>query len=395
MRRVAQALARKASALRGLDRVEQAVEVWDELITRQAQEDLTAVSRPMLVALYGKARDLEQLGRYPEALAAVEELRARAQSLPAADVPELLVARAWAVSARVHVALGSVNEAISAFHALVAEAGEAGDAELRQWTAWALEYQSRLLIAEGEVDQGLVLSAALVSRLVDEPAESLVRVVEIINNHSLLLLQLGAPNPGAVARFLVLVLLNTLSQALAGVDARVAPHLPGWVLRSVSPVRLSMAQRVKFVSMARQSRRRVRQARAASHAVIARIGSSEDPALRRGARTAEFILGMSLVVLGHPVAGARAMETFTSKNDLDAIQAFQWVSRRSYRDQSVVSEVGRVASAALRARVLADGDPEIARIAYEDSLTEHAARSAHPTLARLLSRFLRPNVQQT
>ena len=35
VRRVAQALARKASALRELDRVEQAVEVWDELITRQ------------------------------------------------------------------------------------------------------------------------------------------------------------------------------------------------------------------------------------------------------------------------------------------------------------------------------------------------------------------------
>ena len=35
VRQVAQALARKASALRELDRVEQAVEVWDELITRQ------------------------------------------------------------------------------------------------------------------------------------------------------------------------------------------------------------------------------------------------------------------------------------------------------------------------------------------------------------------------
>jgi tetratricopeptide (TPR) repeat protein len=393
-RRVAEALARKASALRGLGRVEQAVDVWDELIDRYGHDRSTRASRLVVAALYGKARDLEQIDRYHESLAAVAALLERLRDLPEADVPELVVVRALAVRTRVQAKLGSVNQAIVAAEELVARAGQASEPELRQWTAWALERESRLLIAEGQTDQALIASARLESRLLDEPPESLVAVIEIINNHSLLLLQLGAPNPAAVARFVVLILINTATQALGSGISRVAPYLPDQAGRAAGPWRALATKKLPFVSVVLQSRRRVEQARSASDAVIARIGSSDDPDLRRCAQTAEFIAGMSLVTDGHPVAGIRAINEFTSRGDLDAIQAFQWLTRRSQHDRSMIGELGRIATAALRAQMLGNGDPAVTKIAYEDSIADHQADLAHPTLSRLLSRFLRPKVDR-
>ena len=389
-RRVAEALARKASALRELGRVEDAVNVWDQLIGRYNREASAAASSIVMTAFYWKARDLERIGRHHESRAAVTELLERSRGLPQTEPLELLVVRALAVRARVVAALGSVDEAIRSAEELVARAGRSSEPELRRWTAWAIEHESRLLIAEGRIDQALMASVRLESRLLDEPPESLAGVIETINNHSLLLLQLGAPNPAAVARFLLLVLINTAGQALDLGVSRVTHHLSGRAPRSAGLSHALATDKLDFLSVVRQSRRRAEQARAASHAVIAKIGSSEDPDLRRCAATAEFIVGLSFVVLGHPVAGIRAIDTFTSRGDIDAIGAFQWITKRSQQDTSVVSELGGISSAALRARMLGGGDPAIAKIAYEDSIANHQADSAHPTLSRLVARFLRP-----
>lgn len=394
-RRVAEALARKASALNKLGRLDQAVNVWDELIRRYDEEPSPRGSLVIMTALFWKARHLEQSGRHSEPLATVNELVKRSQSQAEDDALTLLVVRALAVRARGLAALGSVDEAVSCAEEILARAGPAHEPELRQWVAWALEHESRLLIANGRIDEALGASARLESRLLDEPPDSLVRVIEIINNHSMLLLQVGAPNPAAIARFILLVLINTAGQALGPGVSRVKHHLPDPIMRPAGPRRTLSTVGLGMIALVSEARRRAERARATSHAVIAKISSSEDPDLRRCAATAEYIAGMALVVLGHPLAGVRAINTFTSRVDLDAIQAFQWVTKRSKQDTSVVSELGGISSAALRARMLGGNDPAITRIAYEDSIADHQANSAHPTLNRLVARLLRPKVDKT
>ena len=81
--------------------------------------------------------------------------------------------------------------------------------------------------------------------------------------------------------------------------------------------------------------------------------------------------------------------------DLDAIQAFQWVTKRSEQDNSVVSELGNISNAALRARMLGGGDPAITKIAYDDTIADRQTTSAHPTLSRLTARLLRPKIDKT
>ena len=189
-RRVAEALARKAAALRKLGSVDQAVNVWDELIGRYNGETSPTASVMVMTALLWKARALEQIGRYPESLAAVAELVELSQRQAEDDARWLLVVRALAVRVRALVALGSVDAAVGCAEEIFVRAGPAREPELRQWAAWALEHESRLLIANAQVDRALTASARLEARLLDEPPESLVWVAEIINDDSMLLLQL-------------------------------------------------------------------------------------------------------------------------------------------------------------------------------------------------------------
>ena len=395
VRRVSEASARKASALRQLVRFDQAISVWDELIRRFSSEPSPRASKVVLTALFYRARDLERIGRHPECLVAVTELIELSQDLAESGALTLLVVRVLAVRSRVLAALGRVDEAVGSAEEILTRTGQAREPESRQWAAWALEHVSRLLIADGRVDQGLNASVRLEARLLDEPPESLVRVSEILNNHSMLLLQLGAPNPVAVARFILLVLINTSGQAIGHGVSRLTHHLPGRNVRSTGRWHGSSTGRLGVISLVVHSRRRAEQAQAASHAVITKIGSSEDPDLRRCAATAEFITGLATVVLGHPVAGIRAINTFTRRGDLDAIQAFQWVTKRSEQDNSVVSELGNISNAALRARMLGGGDPAITKIAYDDTIADRQTTSAHPTLSRLTARLLRPKIDKT
>jgi hypothetical protein len=233
----------------------------------------------------------------------------------------------------------------------------------------------------------------LVAQLSDAPPDSLVSVAEIVNHHSLLLLQLGAPNPTAIARFILLVLINTTGHALSRGVSRFKHHLPDPVLRSGERREL-FTDKPGIIASVRNSRRRAEQARAASHAVIAKIGASEDPDLRRCAAAAEYIIGLALVVLGELRSGMRSLNTFLSRDDLGAIQAFQWITTRSVQDPSVLSELGGISNAAVRARMLGSGDPAITKIAYEDSIADRKANSAHPTLSRLLARLLRPRIDK-
>jgi hypothetical protein len=73
-RRVAEALARKATALRRLERFEESVTVWDDLVIRYGKEPLAVAPMIAINASLEKAKDLDRLGRHRDALKAVAEL---------------------------------------------------------------------------------------------------------------------------------------------------------------------------------------------------------------------------------------------------------------------------------------------------------------------------------
>jgi tetratricopeptide (TPR) repeat protein len=394
-RHVTEALATKASALSELGRHAQAVSVLDELIARHWNEPSAKASLLVMTALYFKACELEPDGHHRESLEAVAELLELSGTQPQDDRIALLLTRARAVRARALAAVGSIDDSVACADEIVADAAASLDPERQQWAAWALEHESRILIASGRFDEALNASMRLPSLLLDAEPEALVRVVEIINNHSMLLVQVGASSPNGVMRFLMLTLINTASPALDAVVSRsTLRRRPGFPGSAHAPSALS-TRRSDVVASARWARRRAQQARAASQAVIERIGSSDDPEPRRCAASAEYIAGTALVVAGHPIAGLRAVQRFTDRHDLDAIQAFQHLNRSYEHDTSLAGELGSISAAALRAGMLGDGDQTIAKIAYEDSIAGRLASSAHPTLSRLYARWLAPEVDKT
>ena len=92
---------------------------------------------------------------------AVTELIELSQDLAESGALTLLVVRVLAVRSRVLAALGRVDEAVGSAEEILTRTGQAREPESRQWAAWALEHVSRLLIADGRVDQGLNASVRL------------------------------------------------------------------------------------------------------------------------------------------------------------------------------------------------------------------------------------------
>ena len=389
-REVGEALVRKAVALQQLNRGEQAIEVWDQLVARCTLESSSRAAALTVVAMCQKAQALERAGRHDDALVAANATLERCDELPQDAAIRRQLAAALSVQARVMAAQGRTEQALETAKLIVGRADDVADQRLRISVAWALEFQSRLLLGQGRVSEALEVSAQLRGRLLDEPDGSLVRVVEIINNHSLLLLQVGQqPDFRTAGRFLVLVVLNSAAEGLGHPAVR-RPLLRTLLKRS-RPRGLLRRLNAGPLGAARASRERAEQASFASGAVIAKIGSVGEPDLRRGAASAQFIGDLALMLRGHPLAAIRAVEAFTNRGDQDAIQAFQWINRRSTLAPTFLGDVGAIVRSSLRARMLADGDPAIAAIAYEDDIAKRNADAAHPRLQQIFTRLLGPN----
>ena len=398
-RRVAEALAKKGEALRRLGRFEESVTVWEDLVMRYGKEPLAALPLIAVQALLQKARDLDRLGRRRESLDAVAALLELSQGPDETPASQLVIARALGVKARALMSVGSADDAVSCDEEIVARFALAEEVELRQWVAWALQHESRVLIRSGRIDEALSVSERLVSRLAGESAESLPKVAEITNAHIRLLLQIGAQNPLAVAQFVLEILANASAEALRAAGSLLTRHQPPPTprrprARSLLSLGQSISDQVVPSALV-QRRRRAAQALHASRALIDRIGTSDDPDLRRLATTAEFTAGTALIVLGHLRAGFRVIDEITNRDDTDAIQAFQRLAELFQQDTSVVNQLGTIGVLSLRAGMLGRGDPDITQMAYNDSIAGHQAVSPHTGITRLVANWLRPSVKRT
>jgi tetratricopeptide (TPR) repeat protein len=398
-RRVAEALARKATALRRLERFEESVTVWDELVVRYRNEPLAAAPLIAVNASLQKAQDLARLRRHREALHAVEELFELCDGQDETAKMQLFIARALGVKVRALELVGSTDESIRCAEEMVARFAQAEDPELRQWVAWALHQQTRALIHNERIDDALVVSERLVSRVPGESAESLPGIAEIINGHIMLLLGSGGGGLSGVAQFVLGVLVNAAGEALKAAgsvllrDQRLpSPRRP----RALRLLSIGQSARGLVVSAGLVQRRgRARQALHAARTLIARIGTSDDPDLRPLAVTAEFTTGTALFFLGHLRAGLRVMAEVTDRDDADAIQALQRLGELFAQGQSVLNQLGTVGVLSLRADMLGAGDPEVAKIAYDDSVAAHQATSTYARITRLSVKSFRPRVKRT
>jgi tetratricopeptide (TPR) repeat protein len=388
LRRVAESLVRKAAALRQLGRREEAIVVWAELASRQEQESST--TRPLTAARawLEMARDLLRLDRPGDCLDAVERVLGLIGREEVSDPAELVTARALGLKARALANRGSDDDAVACDEELVRRFAAAEHPELRQWVAWALAHESRILIVQGRVDAAIAVSERLVARLDGQPAGALAQVAETINGHTLSLLQTGTPDLAGAVRWVLVILTNTTLEALHRVQAQITR-----TQLAATPKRLTFADRL-LPTIVRDSRLRAQQALRVSQAVTTRIGVPDTPELGRAAASAEFLFGLALSSCGHPIASVRRIDKFISNSDQTAIEAFQRISHTIQTDGSTFSQVGALSNLALRAQMLGGGDPKITQIAYDDSIADHPSLSSPSTLTRLLTRWLRPRTKR-
>jgi tetratricopeptide (TPR) repeat protein len=389
-RRVAEALLRKGQALRKLGRFEDAVAVWDDLVARFGEEP--AAPLIALHAWLSKARDLNRVGRHREAVDAVSVLLKLCERRDETDAAQLMVARALDVKARALVFMGCFDDAVACDEEMISRFGQAPETEFRHWVASALEREARVLIREGRVDDAVAVSQQLVDRFAGESVESLPAVAEIISDHIMFLLKAGSPDLSGVLRFLVVVLVNATGEAISATAAMVMRH-------RVLPTPISRSQRLLGIeqSIIPQSlvhqRVRARQALYVSRALLARIGTTDDPDLRQYAAMAQFSAAVGLILLGHLRVGFAAINRLTEKGDPDTIQAFKRLAGRFQRSKSVVDQLGTISLLSLRAEMLGDGDPDLTKIAYDDSIASHRDISPHTGIIPWVANQLRPTTK--
>jgi tetratricopeptide (TPR) repeat protein len=393
-RRVAEALARKGQALRKLGRFEDAVAIWDELIVRFGDEPLAAAA-PLLAfrAWLNKAQDLNRVGRHREAVEAVAVLLELCEGRDQTEATQLMIARALGVKARSSLSLERFDDAVACDEEMIARFGLTEKTELRHWVAWALQHEARVLIRDGRVDDAVAVSQRLVDRLAGESVESLPIVGQIVHDHTMLLLRFGGPNLSGIARVLIEVLVNSSGEAISATATMMMRHqlLPTPLPRSK---RLLKVGQSIIPSALVQQRLRARQARYASRALLARIGDSEDPDLRRLAAMAEVTAAIGLIALGHLRAGFGAFNRLTENHHADTIQAFQHLAEYFQQGESMIDQLGTVSLLSLRADMLGNGDPHITKIAYDDSIASHHDISPHTRITRWAANQLRPTAKR-
>jgi tetratricopeptide (TPR) repeat protein len=392
-RRVAEALARKAQALRKLDRLEDAVAVWDELIVRFGDEPPATAPLIAFRAQLNKAQDLSRLGRHREAIEAAAVLLELCEGRDQTEATQLMIARALGIKARALVSVERFDDAAACDEEMIARFGLTEKTELRHWVAWALQHEARVLIRDGRVDDAIAVSQQLVDRLAGESTESLPIVGQIVHDHIMVLLGVGGPNLSGVVGFLVGVLINASGEAISATAATITRHqllptpLPG------SQQLLRVGQSIIPPALVQQ-RLRAHQALNASRALLARIGDTDDPDLRQLGAMTEFTGAVGLVLLGHLHAGFAAVNRLMEKSDPDTIQALQRLAEHFQHSESAIDQIGTVSLLSLRAGMLGDGDPHITKIAYDDSIASHHDISPHTRITRWAANQLRPTTKR-
>jgi tetratricopeptide (TPR) repeat protein len=221
--RVAVALTDKARILGDLGRNGDALELWEEVLERYAQDPPSGEELIALEAGYGKTRELAELERTVEALGAADEVLARwgprsdgeDEELSEADETQRsrYVAATLLVKHRLCSERHRVEEVLSISAELIARYGESADPYLTVAVAHALRSDVYWLLACGRVEEAIAASERLSARFAaEEDRDMLLRVGDPLFQAGCSLGTIIAAEQGVEAR--AVVLLTALACAL-------------------------------------------------------------------------------------------------------------------------------------------------------------------------------------
>ncbi len=335
---------KRARALRGLGRHQQSLEDWDRFLSSWAQRHPDASGRRrqrLAAALTLKCESLWFTGRRHEAWLLDEEVAERFGDDLDPNVRWLVML------------------------ALVRRAG-------------------RLIDRTGGVPDALVLSDQLVTRFIDDPEERLAESVELLLGHARSLMAVYRLGIAALLGATAETALNAGIEGAGALAARVRSAIAvpgvGELLRASG--RLTPAMLVRH-------RRRAAQALAVCEAVLTRLEGRDEPELASLAVQARFVAGCALLQCGRPIEGFKVVNAVGANHDSATVRALSDMADLEAQKPGWLGQIGTAAMLCHRANSLVGEEPKLARIAYDDSITERLGDDLAPVV-RLVVALMRP-----
>jgi tetratricopeptide (TPR) repeat protein len=171
-RQVAKALVNKGLTLGVLNRSEEELAAYDKVLARFRDAPEPELRRQVAKALISKGVTLFELDRFEEELAVHEEILARFRDAPE---PELrrTIAQAlinWAVTLE---ELGRIKDALALYKEILARFRDAPEPELREQIAWALVNKGAMLVTLNRHEEALDACDEMLMRFGDNPEPEL------------------------------------------------------------------------------------------------------------------------------------------------------------------------------------------------------------------------------
>ena len=386
-RRLTTALTRKANMLGKLGDHAERVTVWPQLraaYIRQSDDepDPLAIDRTLL----GEAADLRRLHRPDEALAVLAEVRARHAAAPGTDRagPNPYVT-ALLQSSDILASLARYPELADVDGELIECCCARPRPLARVVIAHALYHRAWALTALHRTDLALADAAELARRLdAEQDPEIAAAIAESAVRLAFSLLRIGDATLRSVIKAAAITAAGVIAEG--GCHALAIVHIDAEALPV--PRLLSTLPGAAAVT---EQRRRTRQAQVLSDAVIRRCAPADDPETSVTVAEARVLGAAATTGLGHVTTGTRAFTALVSSGDVAVAEVFRRMAA-ARSDSGLISELGSVAQLTTRAQTLGHGNPQITRIAFEESMRPGSPGAPHSRLAGLISRFVAPGV---
>jgi hypothetical protein len=387
-RQIRDALYAKGTALSGLARPSEAVEVWDELLRRLAVEPSVGAQRVVLRVLLHKGIDLAHLGEQVPAVNAADAVLTLSASV---DQPDQV---RWQVLAAL-LLKGSLLDpqdregAAAICTEIIHRFAESDDAVIHEQVTTAFMRIGVLRLLQNRADDAIGLSPALAERLENAPEEVLAAEADLGTVYGRCLIGVGGTDLRAMIEALAFVSVNiaiwlcaACVERLNGLGAESAvrpPYYPSraYVSRLIPP-------------RWKQAHRRIEAALDLQERVVRRVGADPDPELQRVATVARIQTACARVLLGDLRQGWRELSPLIDSSDPATVQALQSIAARLRGRSDLPGQLDELTTLSWRAQALGQGDTRIQQIAYEDSIEPLLAETTHRSV-RWLAAVLRPD----
>jgi len=382
VRKVIDALIDKALALSDLDRVEEAIAVWNQLLGPSI--DLS--DRERLWTFGQKVWAASRLDSFTAVVETADELLRLFDELGCPDDRVSIAARALTWKAYALDRLGHPERAIRADDELVHRFGDTPAVSGR--VAWALGNKAILLLElPDRLDEALAASEQLRKRMELEPDETLAQVAKATAAHVLNLGKMASSPIGGYATLAGLSLAGATVELIRSAHAvlsRVQPRI-GEV-----PIPAGVDDVVARFGPVDRRRRQLAQVLAISQTLLRRVNASQDPDVQQLAATAKMAESFALIGLGHIRKGLQASEPVIDGETAGAAPAFQGLADRLPTDTRLLTQLARMTMLRSRANVLAKGDTAIAKIAFDESIDRLPHEVGETRLGRVTAWLIRP-----